>query len=171
MRVLSLLTLALSACTSIVPSTAMRLSGLSPTTADPAGFAIDLNLPTGLDIRPKTAQLLFLVARSDTGETQSGAFVLAREGTIFRVAPNDLAALRALQETGRRWQEEAGNATKGSLSVLVAPCLRGDGPDPDARVSVGLQLNEEGAFMPLVRNGPLSAVASPEQISEMGPCS
>jgi hypothetical protein len=96
---------------------------------------------------------------------------LERDDTVFRVAPDDLAALRELQKTAQRWKEEAGGATEGSLSVNLAPCLMGDGPAPDARVSVGLRLEKVGMFLPLVRNGPLSAVASPAQISEMGACS
>ena len=171
MRITLPIILVLSACNSVVPSTAMRLSGLSPTTADPAGFAVDLELPTGIDIQPETALLLFSVVRSDTGEAQSGTFVLERDDTVFRVAPDDLAALRELQKTAQRWKEEAGGATEGSLSVNLAPCLMGDGLAPDARVSVGLRLDKDGMILPLVRNGPLSAVASPAQISEMGACS
>lgn len=170
MRFMVPLILILSACASIVPSTALRLGGLSPTTADPAGFAVDLTLPAGIDIQPGTAQLIFAVSRSDTGETRSGTFVLGREDTVFRVAPGDLSALRALQATALRWKTEAGDATAGSLSVNLAPCRIGDGPSPDARVSVGLRLQEGGQFLPLVRNGPLSAVASAAQISDMGIC-
>lgn len=170
MRLVTLSVLLLSACTSIVPSTVMRLNGLSPTTADPAGFAIDLALPAGIDITPGTAQLMFLVIRADTGEAQSGAFVLEREGTVFRVAPQDLDRLRALQATARSWQAEGDDATTGSLGINLSPCVVGDGPVPDARVSVGLRLAQDGVFLPLVRNGPLSAVAPDAQIRDMGAC-
>jgi hypothetical protein len=171
MRLPTLSVLLLSACTSIVPSTVMRLNGLSPTTADPAGFAVDLTLPAGLDVQSGTAQLIFAVTRSDTNEAQSGTFTLEREGSTFRIAPGDLPALRALQATARRWDAESDNATEGSLGINLSPCKVGDGPSPDARVSVALRMAPDGAFLPLVRNGPLSAVASMEQIRDMGACS
>ncbi|MEJ8561836.1 hypothetical protein QTO30_11835 [Yoonia sp. GPGPB17] len=170
MRIGVLSALLLSACTSIVPSTVMRLNDVSPTTADLAGFAIDLSLPAGIDIVPGTAQLMFAVTRSDTGEMQSGAFVLEREGSVFRVAPQDLSELRALQATARAWEAENEDASNGSLGISLSPCLIGDGPAPNARVSVGLRLAEDGAFLPLVRNGPLSAVAPDAQIRDMGAC-
>ena len=173
MRLTILAALMLSACTSIVPSTIMQLNGLSPTTADPAGFEIAVDLPDGLDIRPGTARLTFAVARSDTGAAQTGTFVLERrEGSVtsFRVAPDDLSALRALQATARAWKAENPNATSGSLGLNVSPCKRGAGPANDARVSVAIRMEQDGAFLPLVRNGPISAVAEPDQIRDMGAC-
>lgn len=170
MRFAVLPIIALSACTSLVPSTVMRLNGLSPTTADPAGFAVDLALPDGIDVQPGTARLMFSVARSDTGETQSGVYVLERDDDVFLIAEDDLPALRSLQATARLWDAENDGATNGSLGLTLAPCLIGDGPAPNARVSVGLRLEEGGTFLPLVRNGPLSAVADSGQISQMGAC-
>lgn len=163
--------LLLSACTSIVPSTVMRLNGLSPTTADPAGFAIDLTLPAGIDVQSGTAQLMFSVTRSDTNETRVGTFTLERAGSTFRVAQTDLPALRTLQATARQWDAENNDATEGSLGINLSPCKVGDGPAADARVGVALRMAPDGAFLPLVRNGPLSAVASMEQIRDMGACS
>ncbi|WP_108815612.1 hypothetical protein [Loktanella sp. Alg231-35] len=170
MRLSFLTFIVLSACASIVPSTVLRLNGLSPTTADPAGFALDLTLPAGIDVLPDTAQLTFAVARSDTGEAQSGSYSLERKGDVFRIAEDDLPALRALQATARAWKVENDAAASGSIGLTLTPCLIGDGPTPDARVSVGLRLEENGAFLPLVRGGPLSAVASAAEISEMGVC-
>ena len=170
MRFPILAALILCACSSVVPSTALRLSGLSPTTADPADFAVDLMLPEGIDIQPGTARLIFAVARTDTGQAQSGSFVLEREGTVFRIAVDDVDRLRDLQATARQWDAENDAATSGSLSISLSPCRIGDGPERDARVSVGLRLAQEGAFLPLIRNGPLSAVASEDEIREMPLC-
>lgn len=160
----------LSACTSLVPSTVMRLNGLSPTTADPAGFAVDLKLPEGIDVEPGRARLVFSVTRSDIGEMRSGTFVLASDGRIYRIAETDLEALRALQAQARQWQAENAGATDGTLSISLSPCVRGDGPRADARVNVDLRLSEDGAFFPLVRNGPTSPVVSDLAISDMPKC-
>lgn len=170
MRLPILSVLLLSACTSIVPTTVIRLNSLSPTTADPAGFAVDLSLPEGIDITPRSAVLSFSISRSDTGETQSGDFVLQREGSVFRVAPQDLAALRALQATSRAGDADGADATTGAIGINLLPCIVDEGPVDNARVSVGLRLYEDGAFLPLVRNGRLSAVATDAQIRDMDVC-
>ncbi len=170
MRKLLLSALLMSACTSIVPSTLMRLDDVSPTDADPAGFAVDLSLPTGLDIVPGSAMLTFVVRRSDTNQMASGRFALENVGNVFRVAPADLQELRGLQATARQWKAKYGAATEGSLSINLTPCTRGDGPDADARVNIGLQIAEGGRFLPLVRNGRLSAVATPADIEMMAAC-
>ncbi|MEL7180264.1 MAG: hypothetical protein AAFN63_10565 [Pseudomonadota bacterium] len=170
MRLALLSALALTACTSIVPVTAMRLSGLSPTTADPADLAIDLKLPAGIDVSPGGAKMIFTVSRVDLGDTRNGQFALQRNGSVFMVNPADYAALRGLQAQARTWQAENDDATKGSLSINVSPCRIGDGPTNDARVDVAIRMQQDGAFLPLVQAGPLSAVTSPQQLRDMPDC-
>ena len=162
--------LLLSACTSIVPLTAMRLSGLSPTTAAPADLAIDLTLPSRVDVGPGSAVMLFSTTRTDTNETDQGEFVLQRNGTIFSLASADYAAVRALQAAARQWQSENSDATKGTLMISLSPCRRGAGPVADATVNVAIRMEQDGVFLPLVRNGPLSAVTSEEQLRDMPDC-
>lgn len=170
MRFAILSALALSACTSIVPLTAMRLSTLSPINADPADFAVDLTLPAGIDVSPEGAILLFTVMRADRDETQEGTFALRREGSVFTIDPDDHAALRGLQAMARDWKAEKGTDTSGSMSINVSPCKLDEGPAADAKVSVAVRVEQGGAFMPLVRNGPLSAVTSHEQLRDMPDC-
>ncbi len=173
MRSLILSALTLSACTSIVPSKVLRLHALSPIEADPAGFAVAITLPKGLEIEPQSARLMFMVTRTDTGETRDDVFVLERmtaERAIYRVAPNDLNALRAAQVVAREWKAENDDATSGSLGVTLSPCKVGTGPAPDARATVAIRVNEDGPFLPLILNGPISAIAEPEQIRDMGAC-
>lgn len=170
MRPEILTVLLLSACTSVVPLTAMRLSGLSPTTADPADFAVDLTLPAGIDVSPGTATMLFLTTRTDTGQTDAATFTLLRDGSVFTVDPADYAEMRAAQATARQWKAENGDAVEGSLGISLSPCRIGEGPTDDATVSVAIQMEQGGAFLPLVRNGPLSAVTSEELLRDMPNC-
>jgi hypothetical protein len=114
--------------------------------------------------------LTFAVRRSDTNQMASGRFALERAGDVFRVAPADLQELRDLQATARQWKAENDTATEGSLSINLTPCTRGDGPDADARVNIGLQMSEGGPFLPLVRNGRLSVVATRADIETMATC-
>jgi hypothetical protein len=149
-----------------------RLSTLSPTTADPAGFAVLMTMPEGLGVQRGSARLIYAVRRTDTGEALQEDVVLKRDsGTqVFRIAADDYARLRNAQATARAWQVQNDAATEGALSVHIAGCKIGAGPDPDARVSVALKVAQGGEFQPLVRNGPLSAIASAAQIRDMGVC-
>ncbi|MDX8352836.1 hypothetical protein [Cognatiyoonia sp. IB215182] len=170
MRCVSILLILLAGCTSIVPTTAMRLNNLSPTTADPADMAVALTLPEGIDVQPGSAMLTFAVIRSDLDQTAKGTFRLVREGDVYAIAPSDHATLRALQATAWQWEAENASATQGSLAITLAPCLRGAGPSDDARVNVAIRLAQDGAFLPLVRNAPLSAVTSAEQLGDVPQC-
>jgi len=170
MRVLPFLVILLAGCTSIVPSTAMRLNNVSPTTADPADFAVALTLPDGIDVQPGSAKLTFVVTRTDFDQTAEGTFTLQREDDIYAIAPSDHATLRALQATARQWDTENASATEGSLAINLSPCLLGAGPSDDARVNVAIRLAQDGAFLPLVRHGPLSAVTSAEQLGDIPQC-
>ena len=131
----------------------MRLSGLSPTTADPADLAIDLTLPSRVDVGPGSAVMLFSTTRTDTNETDQGEFVLQRNGTIFSLASADYAAVRALQAAARQWQSENSDATKGTLMISLSPCRRGAGPVADATVSVAIRMERDGVFCPLCGMG------------------
>lgn len=174
MRPFILPALLLSACTSIVPSTALRLSALSPMEADPAGFAVAMTLPEGLEIEPNSARLTLSAIRTDTGEIRDATFVLERlklEGAVYRVAPGDLDSLRAFQANIGQWKAENGDSTRGSLNVTLSPCTIGEGPAGDARASVAIRINPDGPFLPLVLNGPISDITTPQQIREMEVCS
>jgi len=170
MRILPVLMLCLAACSSVVPTTAMRLGGVSPATADPAGFAVSLDLPEGADVQAGTARLLFTVTRSDTGVVQSGAFTLDRMGPVFQIAAADLDRLRDLQATAQSWEAEAPNATRGSLSITLAPCVIGAGPASDAVVSADVRLVEGGPFLPLLRKVPLATVTGDLRPEDVPTC-
>lgn len=173
MRTAILATLILSACTAVVPSTITKLNAISPLHADPADFAIALTLLPGIGIRPGSARLTLTVVRDDIDAQRSGVFVLERvtnDSAIYRIATGDQAALRAIQQTGLAWQAENEAATSGALGINLSPCMIGTGPAPGARVSVGIRVAKEGSFLPLIRNGPLTAVTTPEVLRDMGAC-
>lgn len=168
---LSFLSLCLvAACSSVVPTTVMRLGGLSPTTADPAGFAVDLSLPDGVGVQPGAARLIFEVKRTDSGEASTGTYVLTAQDGVYRIAEDDLRALRAQQSTARAWEASQPDATEGALSLNLTPCLIGAGPAPGAKVSVAIQIAQDAPFLPLLRDAPLSAVASEAEILQMPGC-
>ena len=172
MRPLILLTL-LAGCSSLVPSTVAQLAGLSPLTADPAGFEVALDLPPGIDVVPDSALLVLAASQSETGAAFEAPFVLQRRDgpvQLWRVNPDDLDELRTLQARAAEWEAEDPDASSGSLSVGLEPCRIGDGPAPDAAVSISLRVQPGGPLLPLVRNAPISDFADDATINELDPC-
>jgi len=165
--------IALSACGTVVPQTADQLSRMSPLTADPADIAVALDIPAAYDITEAT--LVLDASRSDTGETQSGTFRLARtdaaDGRIFyAIAGPDLDRIRALQQTIAVWETETPEASSGSLSVFAQPCRRDPGSDAGGGISVFIRLDSDGTFQPLVRKAPVTAILGRDGAAELPLC-
>jgi hypothetical protein len=160
-------------CTSVVPSSVVWLQQTSPLEADPSQIAARLTLPEGLGVLPGSASLTLSAMRKDTGETLSEVYpfdVQQSETALFRFSPKVAARLAQQQATLRAWDAEPDVEGNASLTVDIEPCRIGGGPTPEARVSVHVQLDEDTGFLPLIRNGPISAVAQASDIADMEPC-
>lgn len=162
--------LLLSACGSVVATTAVQLANLSPLTADPADFAVRVTLPDGLDVAPGTAVLSLKAQETPEAAPITEDYTLQRDADVFRVAQADLASLRALQAKANAWEAADSEAASGSLGIKLQPCRRGDQLSVDARVSVAIQIEQGGIFLPLIRNAPLSSVAEQSELDALGPC-
>ena len=161
----------LSGCGGLVPTTLVRLGAVSPLEADPAGFAVTLDLPEGLGLQPGIGRLALTAERRDPPDRLAGACGLSSgpDGGIG-VDPDEIDALRALQAEVAAWEAADPDGTSGSLSVTLDPCRIGAGPAPDARVSVAIRLEPGGPFLPLVRNDPISQVAGSDDIGALPQC-
>ena len=91
--------------------------------------------------------------------------------TVYRLAPADVARLRALQAEAAAWQTETA-PPKGSASIGlgVDACKTGSGPNPDARSSAYIRMAADGAFLPLIRPVPLRSVIGQAAIDAIPPC-
>jgi hypothetical protein len=171
--------LALSACTAIVPSTAVRLAAFDPLTADPAVIELVVVLPPGLSVTPGSARLELAAVRGT--ERREGSFQLedrpatkahaVPEGASarqFAIAAADIPRMRALQADIAAWKA-AGPAT-GSLGLGIGGCAVGDGPGPDARGSAQIRLVEGGPFLLLITDGSLADLLGPEVLAAIKPC-
>ena len=170
--------LAVAACSAIVPSTAARLASFDPLTAAPAAIELVLILPPGLAVSPGSATLELSADRG--AEHRSGSFRLADhaapaidvpEGATARgfvVAESDVPRMRALQAEIADWK--ATGAAKGSLGLGIGGCAIGNGPAPDATGSVLIRLREDGPFLPLVAEGRLADLLGPEVLAAIQPC-
>jgi hypothetical protein len=171
--------LALSACSALVPSTAARLASLDPLTADPAGIGLIVILPPGLAVIPGSAKLELQAARGD--ETRKGTFRLAdralpaAEGLApgatargFTIAEADIPRMRALQAEIAEWKREG--AAKGSLGLGIGGCAVGGGPAPDAVGSVLIRLTDKDPYLPLITEGSLADLLGPKTLAAIKPC-
>lgn len=160
-------------CTSVVPGSLLTLQRTSPLEADPQQIAARIDLPDGLGIVPGSAQLTLVGERLDTGETLSGVYTFAvhqGQSALFRFSESEATRLAKQQSTLRAWKAAAGDNARGSLSVDITPCRIAEGPTDDARVSVDLQLDTATGFLPLIRNGSISAIAKPETLQDLTAC-
>lgn len=171
--------LALSACASVVPSTAARLAAFDPLTADPAALELVLILPPGLAVTPGSARLDLSASRGR--ERRSGSFRLAerpvppgiplpKNATArgFAIAEADVARMRALQAEIAVWKREG--SARGQFGLGIGGCAIGDAPAPDARGSVLIRVDRDAAFLPLVADGRLSDLLGPEVLRAIKPC-
>ncbi len=165
--------LTLQACGSVNPITAARLALMSPLEADPAGFEVTIRLPDGVSIPKGATKLTMEAANANTGETLSGAFVLAETGDqtrSYRIAAEDLDAMRAFQAKARAREETDSDASTGSIGISLEFCRLADGPAPDATSDVFIRLAEGGAMLPLLTNAPITEAATEQEIAALAPC-
>ena len=172
----SVATLLLTACTSVVPATLVRLSALDPLTADPAGFAVALETNDGISVTPGTTVMSFVATHSPSGESWREDLVLledrADDGRLtYRISPEGIRALRELQQAVLPWKETSDGNSSFSLGVTADGCLMpGFDVPEDPRVSIFIQLAADAPMRPLVRNGPLSALFDLEELAELPQC-
>jgi hypothetical protein len=174
-----LCSLALMACSSLVPSTAARLAALDPLTADPAAIELVVVLPPGLAISPGTAELKLGASR---GSEQLGESFRLEDRAVasginlpegatarhFALAEPDIARMREVQAEIAEWKRE-GDA-KGSLGLGIGGCGIGAGPSPDARGSVLIRVAKDGPFLPLIADARLADLLGAKTLAAIKPC-
>lgn len=170
MRLLAILSLALmTACAETPLRTLAALNRVDPLSADPAGFELALTLPEGVVVTGVDMRMSLHSRRSDTGAEIVEEVVMQRRSDgatwLFRIAPEDLARVRAFQATARAWEAEAGDANTGSISVFGTGCVDIDSVPADATVSAGLRVAPGGPVLPLLRDVALLDFFAPETLA------
>lgn len=173
MRTFAVTTLFLAGCGAIVPSTVARLASVSPLEADPAGFAVLMDLPEGLSMAP-AGQALTFTATDARGERRDGRFAIipteTSRGTLWRIDPGRLDALRDMQAKVREWEDRDPDGTTGSLGIEVTGCRVGDGPDPGDRLTIYLRTAPDAPLRPLLRRARVSDVLGEDEVAALAPC-
>lgn len=149
--------LSLSACGSVVMTTAAMLGMTNPLEADPGNYEIAVDIPDGVDVAKDGVKFTFAAKNTVLNTDQSYVYALARRETmdgrsLFRFAETDLPEIRAFQATSKQREMDNPDANSGSISVMVSFCKIGDGPADDDTFSVAIRTKPGGRFTTLIRN-------------------
>lgn len=155
--------LALSACTSISPSTLLHLSRFSLATVNPTDFTVDIIVPEGAGVVKDSAKFTVTAKQTPDSIELIEEFILQASATPetalrFRIAPQDGPRLKAIQAKAAAWEKADAKAASGSISVYFGGCVYGDGPVPDAPVSAAIRTHPDAPFLPLFTNMPWSKI-------------
>ena len=163
--------LALSACIGVTPQGAAGLAGFDPLSADPAGMRIAIDAPAAIRIRP--GDITVTIAHKggngrapfsttfhpdivDARPEDLPAPAEGRQVTVAAFSPTDQALLRAEQAKARTYK--AATPGGGTLAVGATGCLQGQPPAKPARVTIYMQTEAGGDFIPVTKIADLDAV-------------
>ncbi|GGD06909.1 hypothetical protein [Aquisalinus flavus] len=165
--------LTLSACTSMPLSTMWQMRNADPLSMDPAEVRAAARLPEHYDIAPGRAIMSLSVEREKTQERVAEKFTLAQTDIVdspmlakeqkegyhivtFWVAETDRARFRQFQATAKRWKTETPGEVRGTMSLMVQPCLEEGKPLGQVRVSSYIQMAADADFIVLTKDIDLS---------------
>lgn len=159
----------ISGCVWINPMTALQLARMNPLEADPSVMAVQLDLPEGVEVVPGTAELRLEMETAD-GDVLDGRYVLENSGDVWRVPDATQLEMRSDIAQARAWELADPDGASGSFSAGFEPCAVNGGPTPDARFTMALQLEPDGAFLPLFDNVRISNIYDVDAVGQLAPC-
>lgn len=157
-------------CAYVAPQTVSRLDQLAPLTANPAQFAVTPRLPQGLRIQADGAVLTIQVDNHITGDTLSGAYTLVDTNGTYALSAGDADNLKSLQSTAKVWKDNYPDNVRGSLTLGVAGCTVGTGPDADGKIDVDIRFGPDMPDMPLLRGLTVSDLTRKFPNDPLEPC-
>ncbi len=152
---------AMPGCGNLVPSTLLEINALDPFSADPAGFAVGIDNADGLSLIPGTVTWTFEAVHSPSGDVRNIEIILLEDRTqddltLYTLADDDVTALREWQQNLRELKETSDGNSSLDFSINLQGCrIPGVEIPDDPRISVFVQLEENGRLRPLARNVPV----------------
>jgi hypothetical protein len=180
--------LSLTACASINPVGLARLAALDPLSADPAKIAVAARLPLALKLR--TGDLI-MVIKTDVPEgpdkidetfnlevadaAPGDAGVIAPEAgerlQTARVAPADIARLKATQSKARALKAAGKNKGTGSLSVAAkGGCKTAELGQGKLVLNLFMKTDESAGYYPILSGFDLRKQLGGDLLAKLEPC-
>ncbi len=170
----AILFLLLGACTSLVPTTVQKLSGVTPLNADPAVISVSVDIPDGLGFMPDSAFVVMRAQRKDTDQVSEEQYILEQLASgdthVFQIAPQDYTRMRTQQTLISGWKADANDDVTGSLNVTFGGCSLGKGPNLNDSVSISIRTYADGPYLPLMRDVPIKTVLRKMELDTLEPC-
>jgi hypothetical protein len=180
--------LSLAACASVNPVGLARLAALDPLSADPAQIAVAARLPLALKLRtgdlimviktnveegPDKIDETFILEVASAAPGDAG--VIAPEAgerlQTARVAPADIARLKATQSKARAIKASGKHKGKGSLSVAAKGGCKtaelGQGP---LVLNIFMKTDESADYYPIVSSFDLRRQFGEDILAKLEPC-
>lgn len=178
--------LLLAACTAIPVKTLYKLATTDMMAVDPAILRAGVRMPDWFAPRSDGVKLE-LGMKQDGAEAVTERFALesipvalegkalAAEGRsgyqlyAYRLAPQDIPRFTAFRQTLKAKKAEGGKKVKGSLSVGVDACRKGELPEGEIPVTTYLKLDAESGYLPLVVDYDLKKPVDGKSLAELIP--
>lgn len=171
------LCLILGGCGHMPLSTMYQLRNFDAATVDPQALRVAVRIPETLEPQPRGVKLKVSLWRGDEGATKEvHDFVLqetatpadraelaghARPGTrthVFRVDPDDVARIRAIQSETRAARQAAPGRSHGTFGVSADTCRIADLAEAPVMMTTFLKTDARGGYLVLLENVDLRGV-------------
>lgn len=169
--------LMLSACDQVPLGTRAALQNLDVMTTDVTAMRFSVVLSPDIPIQSSATLTIAMETPegvvSETFELSSLSEPLSTDNqvrNIFAIADSDHAHFNVMRTNMRVLKEKYPDDSKGSVSVSASGCLTGAAPDGPMLVSVFIGLEDEAAWLPLLRDADLRILEASADGEAMQPC-
>lgn len=178
-RAPAFLALILSGCGHMPVSTMWALRNFDASTADPAMLRAAVRLPEGVEPRPggvtfkigwwregeeaKKRSLEFVLRETNAPSEIASLADHQKPGArifVYRVAPADVAGIRAVQAEILSEKQKRGANAHGTFGIGAEGCRRGDLPTGPLYATTFLKTDEERGYLTLLKDVDLRTLAA-----------
>ncbi|MBX3527266.1 MAG: hypothetical protein KF904_13760 [Rhodoblastus sp.] len=171
----------LAGCGHVPVSTMWALRNFDGLSVDPAFLRAAVRVPRAFQPRPGGVKVVATWGKKGDPASERKVEIVLREASlsaegpalakenlpgnnlhVFRVAPNDVARLRALQAEIARAKAEK-RADHGSLGMGADACRTGDLPDGPILMTTFLKMSDETGWLTVLKNVDLRTLASKDK--------
>jgi len=184
--VASIMMMLVTSCGSVPLTSMWKLINLDFMTVDPAKIQVAVVMPGTLQVQEGGAIIVAGLQKSKRGPATKERFILQKTNEplspgaanypelnyeVFKIARQDVARLRALQDKIRQLESKYPNDSRGFLSVSAAACSSVALPQGPLLVTTLLKTRDDQAFFILTKDVDLRTIVPKDKLeAEFPPC-